>query len=337
VLVRLRFSETSPGQVTGYAVGLPGHDGGDGEPFWYGGGRLSAALTLPKLRRRWDPARNSEPERSGRSGAPFRNTPRSTSTRPARPPPRRTTSAAARTVIRPGPPMPPGRRPTPCTSRRGPGAAPGSGPLRPRRPRAVRPDPPRRPRGGPAARSGPADGTDRPDHRRRPAGHGRADREPGGAGRGGRRAAPGPAACRPGRRRAGRGLAAARGVRPGSLPGTAAGPGGGSPAQSAAARGRRCPWRLPRVTATRPSRAGCSWADSPAIRPGTAALMTIFSYFALNRLPWWIAAMRAAITLVTQSFREAGRLSRRRAAIQHILLLYGRPPVNNPPWLRSPA
>jgi len=52
-LVRLRFSEISPGQVTGYAVGLPGHNGGDGEPLWYGGGRLAAGLTLPRLRRGW--------------------------------------------------------------------------------------------------------------------------------------------------------------------------------------------------------------------------------------------------------------------------------------------
>src|SRR5215472_9514562 len=47
VLVRLRFSDTGPGQVTGYAVGLPGHDGSDGAPLWYGGGRLAAGLTLP--------------------------------------------------------------------------------------------------------------------------------------------------------------------------------------------------------------------------------------------------------------------------------------------------
>jgi hypothetical protein len=72
VLVRLRFSDTHPGQVTGYAVGLPGHNGRDGEPLWYGGGRLSAALTLPRLRRRWDSAGNSAPEQSSaveRSGA----------------------------------------------------------------------------------------------------------------------------------------------------------------------------------------------------------------------------------------------------------------------------
>ena len=70
VLVRLRFSQTTPGQVTGYAVALPGHDGSDGEPLWHGGGRLAAGLTLPRLRRRWDPG--SAPERGSgaeRSGA----------------------------------------------------------------------------------------------------------------------------------------------------------------------------------------------------------------------------------------------------------------------------
>jgi len=65
VLVRVRFSETSPGQVTGYAVSLPGHDGSDGEPLWYGGGRLSADLTLPRLRRRWAPPRGSAAEQPG--------------------------------------------------------------------------------------------------------------------------------------------------------------------------------------------------------------------------------------------------------------------------------
>jgi hypothetical protein len=64
VLVRLRFSQTCPGQVTGYAVGLPGHDDRDGVPVWYGGGRLAAGLTLPRLRRGWGPPRNA-PERSG--------------------------------------------------------------------------------------------------------------------------------------------------------------------------------------------------------------------------------------------------------------------------------
>ena len=64
VLVRLRFSETSPGQVTGYAVALPGHDAGGGSPVWFVGGRLSADLTLPRLRSRWD-APSSRPDRPG--------------------------------------------------------------------------------------------------------------------------------------------------------------------------------------------------------------------------------------------------------------------------------
>jgi hypothetical protein len=65
VLVRLRFSEINPGQVTGYSVTLPGHDAGDGAPLWYGGGRLAAGLTLPRLRGRWDPARSTTADHSG--------------------------------------------------------------------------------------------------------------------------------------------------------------------------------------------------------------------------------------------------------------------------------
>lgn len=51
VLVRLRHSERDPGTVTGYAVALPSR--GAGEPVWFGGGRLAADLTLPRLRGRW--------------------------------------------------------------------------------------------------------------------------------------------------------------------------------------------------------------------------------------------------------------------------------------------
>lgn len=57
VLVRLRHSTRDPRQVTGYAIALPGDTGRDGQPVWYGGGKLAADLTLPKLRARWDPAR----------------------------------------------------------------------------------------------------------------------------------------------------------------------------------------------------------------------------------------------------------------------------------------
>jgi hypothetical protein len=64
VLVRLRFSDTDPGQVTGYAVTLTGHTTSDGALRWYGGGRLAADLTLPQLRRRWR-HQDAPPGRSG--------------------------------------------------------------------------------------------------------------------------------------------------------------------------------------------------------------------------------------------------------------------------------
>ena len=39
--------------MTGYAVALPGDTAKDGGPVWYGGGKLAADLTWPKLRQRW--------------------------------------------------------------------------------------------------------------------------------------------------------------------------------------------------------------------------------------------------------------------------------------------
>jgi hypothetical protein len=54
VLVRERFSERNPGQITGYAVALPDGVDAAGKPIYFGGGGLAADLTLPKLRRRWD-------------------------------------------------------------------------------------------------------------------------------------------------------------------------------------------------------------------------------------------------------------------------------------------
>lgn len=53
VLVRRRHGTINPGEVTGYAVGLPHHTAKDGQAIWYGGGKLAADLTLPKLRTRW--------------------------------------------------------------------------------------------------------------------------------------------------------------------------------------------------------------------------------------------------------------------------------------------
>jgi hypothetical protein len=65
VLVRLRFSEINPGEVTGYSVALPGQEGSDGAPVWYGGGRLAAGLTLPRLRSGWEPSRSAHADRPG--------------------------------------------------------------------------------------------------------------------------------------------------------------------------------------------------------------------------------------------------------------------------------
>jgi hypothetical protein len=59
VLIRERYGIQHPGQVTGYAVGLPHHRGRDGVVIWYGGRKLAADLTLPKLRRRWEPRSRS--------------------------------------------------------------------------------------------------------------------------------------------------------------------------------------------------------------------------------------------------------------------------------------
>jgi hypothetical protein len=57
VLVRTRISTRDPGQVTGYAVALDGDTARAGGPVWFGGGKLAADLTLPKLRCRWGTGR----------------------------------------------------------------------------------------------------------------------------------------------------------------------------------------------------------------------------------------------------------------------------------------
>ena len=62
VLVRLRYSTKNPGQVTGYAVALPGDTTRNGDPVWYGGGKLAADLSWPRLCQRWTrPARPDSP------------------------------------------------------------------------------------------------------------------------------------------------------------------------------------------------------------------------------------------------------------------------------------
>ncbi len=54
LLIRERRSERNPEQITGYAVALPESVDPGGKPIYFGGGKLAADLTLPKLRRRWD-------------------------------------------------------------------------------------------------------------------------------------------------------------------------------------------------------------------------------------------------------------------------------------------
>jgi hypothetical protein len=62
VLVKERYSQLHPGELTGYAVALPGH----GEPTWHGGGRLADELSLPRLRARWAGAGSEESPGPGR-------------------------------------------------------------------------------------------------------------------------------------------------------------------------------------------------------------------------------------------------------------------------------
>ena len=72
VLVRTRLSSRDPGQVTGYAVALPDDTARAGGPVWFGGGKLAADLSLPKLRSRWDTTR-ADPQPQGPFTAAERN------------------------------------------------------------------------------------------------------------------------------------------------------------------------------------------------------------------------------------------------------------------------
>ena len=58
LLVRERYSERTPGELTGYAVAMPDPRAraAAGSPVFFGGGKLASDLSLPKLRRRWTPA-----------------------------------------------------------------------------------------------------------------------------------------------------------------------------------------------------------------------------------------------------------------------------------------
>jgi hypothetical protein len=74
LLVRERYSELTPGEITGYSVTLPGHTAPDGTPCWYGGGRLHPSLTLPRLRNAWsDQTGTSQPGATPRFTPPERS------------------------------------------------------------------------------------------------------------------------------------------------------------------------------------------------------------------------------------------------------------------------
>ncbi|MGC4959734.1 relaxase/mobilization nuclease domain-containing protein [Actinomadura citrea] len=53
ILARPRYAKGDRTQVVGYSVALPAQASGTDRPIWYGGGKLAADLTLPKLRARW--------------------------------------------------------------------------------------------------------------------------------------------------------------------------------------------------------------------------------------------------------------------------------------------
>jgi hypothetical protein len=119
VLVRMRFGETDPGQITGYAVTLPGHTGPDGVLRWYGGGRLAAGLTMPHLHRHWAQGLVTAAGRSAASRftAPERDMVYQHASREAATAAEHIRRCAYST--RPQQPTPRGRQPTRCTSRRG--------------------------------------------------------------------------------------------------------------------------------------------------------------------------------------------------------------------------
>ncbi len=88
LLVRRRHSDRNPGQVTGYAVALPESVDPGGAPIYFGGGKLAADLTLPKLARRWEaavPAGNAATAGGGTAGQPDQAASSSSSTSAGKP------------------------------------------------------------------------------------------------------------------------------------------------------------------------------------------------------------------------------------------------------------
>jgi hypothetical protein len=199
VLAHPRHSTTNPGQVTGYAVALPSDTGRDGGPVWYGGGKLAADLSWPKVSQRWTrPGPSAVPritaaertaiwDHASRTAADAAAHIRALADRPRCRRRRRMGGIrhAARRSRRP-------RQPHPAAGRRR---------LRPGSPRPLRTHPGTQPGRRPAAAGRPAARrAGLPDQGPGADPH-RADHPAGRARRGGRGPARRPAARRPGRRR----------------------------------------------------------------------------------------------------------------------------------------
>ena len=203
VLVRKRFSVSNPGQVTGYSVALPGDTTKDGGPIWYGGGKLAADLSWPKLRQRWTPHRATPGRAHPNLTAEERNALWEHATRVAADATAQIRNlawtdpaAAADAAWATSDTLARGRR-----HARQPHPAPGRRRLRPRRPRTLRPHPAAHPGREPAPASRPAAVRVRLPDRRPVDGPDRAHHQAGRARRSRRRPARIPAARRPGRRR----------------------------------------------------------------------------------------------------------------------------------------
>ena len=82
VLVRPRFDKGGTNDVAGYSVAL--RPSSDGKPVWYGGGRLSRELTLPRLRAAWPELERRQIATGAWQRAATRDTSPRTSTPPTR-------------------------------------------------------------------------------------------------------------------------------------------------------------------------------------------------------------------------------------------------------------
>jgi hypothetical protein len=69
LLVRPRYSERNPGQITGYSVAVPDDRCADGRPVWFGGAKLARDLSWTCLSRRWDTASEASATQSDDASA----------------------------------------------------------------------------------------------------------------------------------------------------------------------------------------------------------------------------------------------------------------------------